>query len=135
VPRDNKQDRQRPQAIEFLDPLCSVADFVLVRRSWIPELTFAIEAAFSARLALFASSCRLHRRWPACTAFLSGKRRAFVRSIKIDCTMLGTDSIRTFHFAVQQLFVLGGVGKPSRFLRSCRCPSPKMSNSCDVYQS
>jgi hypothetical protein len=135
VPRCNKQDRQRPQAVELLDPLCFVADFVLIHRSWIPELTFAIEADFfGATGAICITRCCLRARWPACAAFLSSIRRAFVRSIKIDRTMLGTAGIRTFYFAVHQLFVLGGVGKPSR-RRSCRCPSPKISNSCEIYQS
>jgi hypothetical protein len=44
------------------------ADFTIIHRHWIPELTFAIEVTFSARLALFASlaavcalDCRLWR--------------------------------------------------------------------------
>jgi MFS family permease len=44
--------------------------------------------------------------------------------------ILGTDSTRSFYFAVQQLCILGGVTRFSP--RSCRCPSLTMSNSCDA---
>src|ERR1019366_6065456 len=47
--------------------------------------------------------------------------------------ILGTASARGFYFAVQQLSVVGRVISLSP--RSCRCPLPTMSNSCDVYQS
>jgi hypothetical protein len=70
---------------------------------------------FSGRPALFASlapvcalDCRLWR------IFVVDAARLRRGSIKIDRRILGTDSTRSFYFAVQQLSVLGGVGKPSR---------------------
>jgi hypothetical protein len=54
-----------------------VADFMMVHRSWIPEFTFAIEAAQSAGLAFFASSALFALLLiVTCAAFLSWMRRA-----------------------------------------------------------
>jgi len=69
--------------------------------------------------------------WHADESIRRAPPEAQLRTI---ATILGIDSARSFYFAVQQLFVLGGVGKLSRPM-SCRCPSPKISNSCDISQS
>src|SRR5205814_8619300 len=76
------------------------------------------------------------RLWASClrfdlltAAFLSWRRPA----ANAGALILGTDSIRSFYFAVQQLS-LGDAVKRS-LSRSCRCHSPRTSNSCDVCRS
>src|SRR5260370_1157091 len=89
---------------------------------------------FGATAVICVIGACLRARLPPTPHFCLGCGGGHVKSIKIDLIMLGTDSARSFYFAVQQLFVLGGVGKPSRPW-SCRCPSPKISNCCEIYQS
>ena len=47
-------------------------------------------------------------------------------------SILGNDSARSFYFAVQQLSVVGVVRRTISS-RSCRCRSPRTSNSCAIF--
>ena len=87
-----------------------------------------VEAACS-----FISLALLRLLIAASAAFLSRMRHG--NQLRTFGRILGTDSTRSFYFAVQQLSVLVVLRYQSLSPRSCRCPLPRISNSCGSYPS